>query len=270
MPTLEPILQLQDATVVKGGVRILDQLTLAIGAGEHTAILGPNGAGKTTLINLLTHQDRALAQVGRPPAVRVFGDARWNVFALRSQLGIISHDLQQRFVAGHSAGRIRGDEAVLSGFFATQGYLMHSTVTSDMRDRAAEALAKVGASALADKCLNEMSTGEARRVLIARALVNAPRALVLDEPSAGLDVGARHRFMETIRHLARDETTVILITHHVEEIIPEVGRVVMLQRGRVLADGSKAEILTAARVSELFSDALRVDEVHGYYFVRPA
>jgi iron complex transport system ATP-binding protein len=115
-----------------------------------------------------------------------------------------------------------------------------------------------------------MSTGEVRRVLIARALVNEPRALVLDEPSAGLDVVARHRFMEMVRALAQAGTTVILITHHVEEIIPEVSRVILLRDGRVLREGTKAEMLTPAQLAATFGAPMRIDEEHGYYFARPA
>src|SRR5712672_2163492 len=100
----EPVLELVDASVRKGDALVLNGLTLTIRAGEHTAILGPNGAGKTTLLNLLTHDDYAFADDQRPPSVRVFGRDRWDVFDLRSQLGIISSDLHQRFVAGHSAG----------------------------------------------------------------------------------------------------------------------------------------------------------------------
>jgi iron complex transport system ATP-binding protein len=132
-------LQLTDATVLKDGVRILDGLTRTIREGEHAAILGPNGAGKTTLLNLLTHHDYPLVSAGAPPAVRVFGGTRWNVFELRTQLGIISNDLHQRFVGGHSAGRIRGDDAVASGFFDT-GLLVNRAVTPEMRARAGAAL----------------------------------------------------------------------------------------------------------------------------------
>jgi iron complex transport system ATP-binding protein len=265
---VHPLLELTDATVVKGGVRILDGLTLTIHEGEHTAILGPNGAGKTTLINLLMHQDRAFAHDDAPPAVRAFGHDRWNVFELRTQLGIISNDLHQRFVAGHSAGRIRGLDAVISGFFATQGFLINLDVTEAMRTRAADALAQLDAEALGAKWMDEMSTGEARRVLIARALVSQPRALVLDEPSAGLDLVARHRFMETVRRVAAGGTTIILITHHVEEVIPEIDRVFLLKDGRVLAQGTKQEMLTTARLSELFGDAVAVTESGGYFHAR--
>jgi iron complex transport system ATP-binding protein len=265
---VRPLLELTDATVIKGGVRILDDLTLTIHEGEHTAILGPNGAGKTTLINLLMHQDRAFARDDAPPAVRAFGHDRWNVFELRTQLGIISNDLHQKFVAGHSAGRIRGLDAVVSGFFATQGFLVNLEVTTDVRERAVAALAQLDATALGAKWMDEMSTGEARRVLIARALVSNPRALVLDEPSAGLDLVARHRFMETVRRVATGGTTIVLITHHVEEIIPEIDRVFLLKDGRVLARGTKHAMLTSERLTALFGDAVTVSESGGYFHAR--
>ena len=265
----EPLLELIDATVVKGGVRILDGLTLSIRDGEHTAILGPNGAGKTTLINLLTHNDYAFAYDGeRPPAVRVFGTDRWNVFELRTQFGIISSDLHYRFVSGHSGGAIRGEEAVLSGFFATQGFLVNLTISDEMRARARDALASLGAGHLAGKPMNEMSTGEARRVLIARALVTRPRALILDEPTVGLDVVAQHRFLDMVRGIAGRGTTIVFITHHVEEIIPEVEHVILLQRGRVMDAGSKAAMLTDERLSVLFEAPVHVTENHGYYHLR--
>ena len=259
------MLELTDATVVKGGVRVLDGLTLTIPTGQHTAILGPNGAGKTTLLNLLTHDDRAYADTDRQPTVRVFGRDRWDVFELRSQLGIISSDLHQRFVAGHSAGRIRGEDAVVSGFFATRGFLINWDVTPDMRQRARAALDELEAGHLGGKWMDEMSTGEARRVLIARALVSHPRALILDEPSAGLDVVARLRFLETVRGIARRGTTIVLITHHVEEIIPEINRVIFLKDGRTAGDGPKTAMLTAARLAALFGGPVTVSERDGYF-----
>jgi iron complex transport system ATP-binding protein len=263
----KPLLELIDATVVKGGVRILDGLTLTIRAGEHTAILGPNGAGKTTFLNLLTHDDYAFADDERPPTVRVFGRDRWDVFDLRSQLGIISSDLHQRFVAGHSAGRIRGEDAVVSGFFATRGFLINWSVTPEMRQRAHGALDRLEAAHLAGKWMDEMSTGEARRVLIARALVSEPKALILDEPSAGLDVVARLRFLETVRGIARQGTTIVLITHHVEEIIPEINRVMFLKDGRADGDGPKTMMLTSERLERLFGGPVAVSQHDGYFQV---
>jgi iron complex transport system ATP-binding protein len=265
------LLEVNDATVVKDAVTILDGLTLSIREGEHTAILGPNGAGKTTLLNLLTHDDYPFARPEHcPPAVRVLGRERWNVFDLRCQLGIISPDLHGRFVEGHNAGPIRGEDAVVSGFFATRGFLVNREVTAEMRARARAALEQIDAEHLAAQTMDTMSTGEARRVLIARALVNRPRALVLDEPSVGLDLVAQHRFLEMVRGIANRGTTIILITHHVEEIFPEIARVVLLQRGRVMAAGPTRTMLTADRLSALFDAPVQVTENGGYFHTQLA
>src|SRR4029079_19800734 len=199
----EPLLELCDATVVLGGARVLDRLTLAIGAGEHTAMLGPNGAGKSTFIKLLTLQQYPIPAANGTPPIRVFGRERWNVFELRARLGIVSADLHDRFVQGNSNGTITGVDAVLSGFFASQGVFAHHVVTAVMRRQAGAALDRVGAAHLAAATLDTMSTGEARRVLIARALVHQPAVLVLDEPTRGLDLVARHEFLDRVRHIAQ-------------------------------------------------------------------
>jgi iron complex transport system ATP-binding protein len=264
---LHPVLELTDASVIKADRRVLDRLNLTISEGEHTAIVGPNGAGKSVLVRLLTHEDRAVAPADGSSPVRVFGDDNWNVFELRSQLGIVSADMHQRFVSGNSEGRIRGEAAVVSGFLASDGILRYGTVTDDMRRRAAEALERMGAAHLAKRWLDELSSGEARRVLLARALVTAPRALVLDEPTTGLDLAARHDFMERVRQIARDGTTLILITHHIDEIVPEIERVVLLRDGRIAASGPKGEMLTAERLTDLFAAPVAIEEDGGYLYV---
>jgi len=265
----DPVLELTNASVVKNDRRILDGLTLTIALGEHTAIVGPNGAGKSFLLRLLTHEDRAVLPANGDPPVRVFGDDNWDVFELRSQLGIVSADLHQRLVVGNSEGRVMGEAAVLSAFLASDGILRYGVITDEMRRRAADALARMGVPHLARRWLDEMSSGEARRVLLARALVTSPRALVLDEPTTGLDLVARHDFMERIRQIAREGTTVILITHHIDEIIPEIERVVLLQAGRIAAAGSKKSVLTAERLSGVFEAPIRLEESNGYFYARP-
>ena len=264
-----PILELTDATVVKDDRTVLDGLTLTIRDGEHTAILGPNGAGKSLLVSLLTHYERPLARIEGIPPVRVFGEDDWNVFELRRQLGIISSDLHLHFVAGNSEGRIRGEAAVLSGFLASHGVLRYGAITDDMRKRAADALAMVGASHLASRWLDQMSSGEARRVMLARVLATNPRALILDEPTTGLDLGARHAFMEQVRAVARAGTTIILVTHHLEEIIPEIARVVLLRAGRIVDDGPKSEMLTAEQLSRVFDVRVAIEQSGGYHYARP-
>jgi iron complex transport system ATP-binding protein len=281
------LLELNDASVVLGGTRVLDRLTLSIRVGEHTAILGPNGAGKSTFIRLLTLQQYpaveeregfSRADPSAPTAeregfsgaasIRVFGQDRWDVFELRSKLGIVSADLHDRFVHGNSNGVLTGLDAVVSGFFATHGLFRHQRVTEAMRRQAMEALERVDAARLAHATLDTMSTGEARRVLIARALVHQPAALVLDEPTRGLDVVSRHHFMERVRAVARQGTTILLVTHHIDEIIPEIDRIVLLRRGRINRDGAKSEVLTAEALSHAFDAPLSVEEAGGYFHVR--
>jgi iron complex transport system ATP-binding protein len=260
-----PVLELTDATVVLGEVRVLDGLTLTIRGGEHTAIAGPNGAGKSTLMKLLTLQLYPLASASGTPPIRVFGEDRWDVFDLRSRLGIVSADLHDSFVRGNLSGPISGRDAVLSGFFASQGVFGHQRATDTMRRQADKALESMDVAHLASKVMGEMSTGEARRVLIARALVRKPQALVLDEPTRGLDLVARHRFMERVRAIARQGTTIVLVTHHIDEIIPEIGRVILLRGGRVACDGPKSRVLTAKHLSKTFGAPLKVEKTNGYY-----
>jgi iron complex transport system ATP-binding protein len=266
---VQPILELNDATVVKDDRRVLDSLTLTIREREHTAILGPNGAGKSVLVSLLTQSERPLARLNGTPPVRVFGQDNWNIFDLRSQLGIVSAALHQHFVSGNSEGRITGERAVLSTFLSSYGILRYGAVTDEMRQRTAQALQTVGAAHLAKRTLDQMSSGEARRVMLARVLAGAPRALVLDEPTTGLDLVARHSFMERVRQVARAGTTLILITHHIEEIVPEIERVILLRQGRIVADGPTARILTAARLSDLFELPIRVEQTSGYHYAHP-
>jgi iron complex transport system ATP-binding protein len=274
---LPPLLELNSASVVLGETRVLDRLTLSIAVGEHAAILGANGAGKSTFIKLLTLQlypaveDQGVPEregVSRASPIRVFGEDRWDVFELRSKLGIVSADLHDRFVHGNSSGVLTGLDAVVSGFFATHGLFAHQHVTEAMRRQGMAALERVDAARLARATLDTMSTGEARRVLIARALVHEPAALMLDEPTRGLDVVSRHHFMERVREVARQGTTILLVTHHIDEIIPEIGRVVLLRRGRIDRDGGKTDVLTAEALSHAFDAALSVEEAGGYFHVR--
>ncbi len=255
IPDATPLLDIDEASVRRDGKMILDSLRLRVMPGQHTAIVGPNGAGKSTLVKLVARRIYPLARPdGRVP-VSVFGRARWNVAELRSLLGIVSPALQREYT---SELRLGVFEAVVSVFFAAHGYGLDDVITDAMRERARAALAQVGAGHLAGRAMTSLSTGEARRVLIARALVNKPRALLLDEPCAGLDMASRRRFLEHLRELARGGTTLLLVTHHIEEILPEVSQVLLLRHGRTFAQGTKDAVLTDSALSGAYGMPIRV------------
>ncbi|MGO8670492.1 MAG: ABC transporter ATP-binding protein [Capsulimonadaceae bacterium] len=261
------LLRIDEATVRRGDRRILDNISMEIPEGCHTAVVGANGSGKTTLIRLITRQHYPLARPDDRPVVTIFGKDRWNVFDLRAMMGIVSSDLDHDFVA--DAG-ILGLDAVLSGFFASKGLARNHRITADMRNRARQALADAEAENLAAKPMEEMSTGEARRVLIARALVASPRALLLDEPTTGLDMVARSRFLATLRRLAVSGRTILLVTHHIEEILPEIDHVILLKHGKVHAAGTKESTLTSESLSSAFAASVEVRRSGDWYSAEAA
>jgi iron complex transport system ATP-binding protein len=256
------LLEIDRASVMQGERLVLDRLSLRIDAGQHTAILGPNGSGKSTLVKLIARQLYPLARGDGSASVRIFGRDRWSVSDLRSLLGIVSPSVQHDYTSDTPVEVV---DAVLSGFFAARGVARHHRVTEPMRERAREVLEQVGAAQLACRSMASLSTGEARRVLIARALVHHPRALLLDEPCAGLDMASRRHFMESLRALARGGITLVLVTHHVEEIVPEIDHVVLLRDGRVLQQGRKATTLTDAALSSAFGVPIEVTQHAAYY-----
>jgi iron complex transport system ATP-binding protein len=241
---------------MRGDRLVLRDFNLEIGVGEHVAILGPNGCGKSTLIRTLTRDFYPLARPGT--VVRIFGQERWNVFELRSLLGIVPSSLP------HLSKIVTGREMVLSGFFSSVGIWPNHEVTPVMVRKADEVLEHLDAAHLAERDFEELSSGEARRLLIARALVHSPKALLLDEPSTSLDLFAQHELRETMRKLAQAGIGILLVTHHLSDIIPEIARVVMLKDGQVLADGPRASMLTRERIEGLFGVPVELSEREGY------
>ncbi|MEZ5285045.1 MAG: ATP-binding cassette domain-containing protein [Vicinamibacterales bacterium] len=264
-----PILELHHASVVRAHRRVLDDLSLTIHRGEHVAVVGPNGAGKSSLIRLLTLEDYPMATASPDPPMRLFGQVRWDAVELRARMGVVSADVHHRFTGGPWVSQVPAVDAVLSGFFASRGVFEHHQITEEMRRLAHAALERMGAGHLATARLDRLSTGEARRILIARALVRAPEVLVLDEPTTGLDIVARHAFMEQVRGVAGEGTTIILVTQHIDEIIPEIGRVVLLSHGRVVEDGPTGTVLPGPALSGVFGGPVRITSEDGYYYARP-
>jgi iron complex transport system ATP-binding protein len=256
-----PLLDLKNVTMLRGGRPVLDSLSFRIGVGENVAILGPNGSGKSSLLKLLT---RELYPVSRDRTfrMRILGRDRWELFDLRRHLGIVSMDLQADF-----ARECSGWEAVVSGFFSSVGLWNHK-VTRGMERKAWRVLERLEVGHLANRLMTEMSSGEARRILLGRALIHDPDALVLDEPTSSLDLRLVRELRDTMRSLARGGTALILVTHAVEEVIPEIHRVILLREGRVFRDGPKNRVLTADNLSELYRMKIRLEEEDGIYHVR--
>ena len=257
------ILEIENATVYRGATKVFDGLSLEIAAATHTAILGPNGSGKTTLLRLIT---RDLYPVFRPGSwVRVLGRERWNVSELRTQLGVVSPELQTSYQR-----RVLGVDVVLSGFFSSVGLHPHFRVTGAQREKAAALMEALQVSSLGGRFFVDLSEGEQRRFLLARALVSDPDVLVLDEPTSGLDLRGSFELLAHLRQLAREGTTLVLVTHRVSEIPPEIEAAVLLKNGSVWAQGSKREVLTSANLSGLFDVPVNLVEKNGYYQAMPA
>ena len=249
-------LELRNVNVARGDRVVLHEVNLSIRTGEHVAILGPNGCGKSTLILTMTCQIYPMPLPGMQ--VRIFGRERWDLTQLRRHFGVVAAGLTGQELPGERTAVTTGRDAVTAGFFSASTLWPNLHVTDEMRERAMEALARMEATHLADQLVGEMSAGEKRRILIARALVHRPSQLLLDEPSNALDLAAQRDLRETLRRLVAEETGLILVTHHLADILPEIERVILMRGGRIVADGPRAELLTEPRLSERFNAPVRI------------
>jgi iron complex transport system ATP-binding protein len=250
-------LSMASVDIARGDKVVLHDVNLRIASGEHIAILGPNGCGKSTLIKAITCECYPIVRPGME--LKVFGRDRWDVQQLRKHLGVVATDLP-----GERTAVTRGLDAAVSGFFSSSTIWPNLEVTESMRATALDMLGLMGADHLRDRLVGEMSAGEKRRVMIARSLVHRPEMLLLDEPSNALDLAAQHELREILRRVAAT-TGLIMVTHHLADILPEIDRVVMMRAGRIVADGPKRELLTASRLRDLFGVELELTERNGYW-----
>jgi iron complex transport system ATP-binding protein len=248
-------LELRRVNVARGDRVVLHDVNLTIRAGEHVAILGPNGCGKSTLILAMSCQLYPIVQPGMH--LRIFGRERWDLTELRQHFGVVAAGLMGE-LPGERTAVTTALDAVIAGFFSASTLWPNLIVTAEMRERAREALERMEAWHLAGQRVGEMSAGEKRRILIARALVHRPRQLLLDEPSNALDLAAQRELRETLRRLAREGTGLVLVTHHLGDILPEIERVILMRSGRIVGDGTRQELLTETRLSELFHAPVRI------------
>jgi iron complex transport system ATP-binding protein len=227
------------------------------------AILGPNGCGKSTLLKTMTCE---LYPIVKPETrVRLLGRERWDLTELKRRMGVVSPELP-----GKPTLQATGLDAVITGFFSSSTLWPNLHVTDAMRERAEEILVLVGAVNLREKPVGQMSAGQQRRVMIGRALAGASvdgevQMLLLDEPSNALDLAAQHDLREMLRGLAQRGVTIVMITHHISDILPEMRRVVMMRDGRIVAEGEKRELLTAPRLTELFGREITLTERDGFW-----
>ncbi len=263
---MEPIVDLQHVHVARGSRVVLHDVSLRIEAGEHVAILGPNGCGKSTLLKTMTCE---LYPLVRPETrVRIMGRDRWDLTQLKRRMGVVQAELP-----GRQTLTTTGFDAILTGFFSSSTLWPNLTVMPMMRERAEEILVLVSAEELREKLVGEMSAGQQRRVMIGRAIAGTSlhsdrgevQMLLLDEPSNALDLGAQHDLREMLRGLARKGTAIVLITHHIADILPEMERIVMMREGRIVGDGAKSQLLTEARLRELFGREIVLTERGGYW-----
>ena len=262
---MPPFLHLAHVNVARGDNVVLHDINLTVNTGEHIAILGPNGCGKSTLIKTITCECYPIV---RPETkVSIFGRERWDLTELKKRLGVVSPELPGRPTL-HTTGR----DAILTGFFSSSTLWPNLTVTETMQARADEVLAQVDAIDLANKPVGEMSAGQQRRIMIGRALVGSSSAadgatqmLLLDEPSNALDMAAHTDLRNLLRKLAQQGTGILLITHHIADILPEIDRILMMKDGRIVADGPKADLLTAPRLRDLFKTDVQISERDGFF-----
>jgi iron complex transport system ATP-binding protein len=253
-----PLIEFRNLTVYRDERLVLDRFSLAIPHGQNVAILGPNGSGKSTLLKLVTREVFPVVEPGS--SLRVLGRDRWLLFELREHLGIVTNDLMAACTR-----EMTGRELVLSAFFGSVGLWPHHAVTAMMEEKADAALMSMEVAHLASRDVRQLSSGEARRLLVARALAHGPRALVLDEPTNSLDLRACHDLTSGIRKLAQRGTSIILVTHHLPDIVPEIDRVVALKDGQVFRDGPTAEVLTPAVLRDVFGVDVEVHR-HGHTY----
>jgi iron complex transport system ATP-binding protein len=261
---MPPLVEIDDVVVERNRVRILDLHNLTIAHNENVVIFGPNGSGKSTLLKLLMKFFYPSALEDRVGTIRIFGQENWNVWELRRHLGFVSSEIDHHFTVGRS-GRLTPLEAVLTGYESSELELDPAQVDDTMRASATQWLEFFDISPRSKKHVAWLSTGERRRVMLARSMVRGATSLLLDEPTAGLDLLARERLLRKLEEMIARNIQIVLVTHHLEEVLPQMNRVIMLQSGRIMADGLARDLLCSNQLSALFGCQVEVVHSRGRY-----
>ena len=241
---------------------VLKDITLKIKEKEHWAILGANGSGKSTLMKLI--QSEIHPRKTNEYKKEILGKSTYSIFELKKDLGIITNDLHNYF-ATHG-NFLTGYITVLSGHYSSIGVFKHQDFTSEQHEKANETMKFLEIEHLKDKYVQEMSTGELRKCIVARALIHDPKAFILDEPTVGLDIKAQINFIKMIQKLSKN-CSIILVTHHLEEIFEEIKNVALIYDNTIYKSGKKEDILTNENLSEIFDTNVHINVKNNRYFV---
>lgn len=256
------IVNFKNVNVAYEGENVLHNINLSIEQGEHTAIIGANGSGKSTLIKLFSND--LYPRFSQEMVKEVFEKRVWDIWELKRHLGIITNDLHYAFT--ERAPFLNGFEVTLSGFYSSFHIYEHQEFSPLHVNKVNEVLSFLEIEHLRHKRICEMSTGEIRKCIIARALVHDPKAMILDEPTVGLDIKAQINFVSMMQKLST-QTTIILITHHLEEVFEEIQTVVMIKNGEIYQQGKKEVLLNDTHLSYLFDTPLHVSCDKGCYSI---
>ena len=239
-----------------------NNLTLKFRLGESTALLGPNGAGKSSITKLI---NRELYPIVKPNShLKLFGNAHVNIWQLRKRIGILNTELEARFLPTTTS-----QEIVLSAFFGAMRLGRDQRPTDQQQKTVEKLLNSLHLETIKEKSFGELSDGERRRLMLARAIVHQPEVLILDEPTRALDLKACHQLLSHLRALCQKGTTLLLITHRIETILPEINRILFLKKGKIVGDGQADTMLSDQPLSDLFETPLSVVHQQGFHQVLP-
>lgn len=256
--SVAPLVELHDARVRRAGREILRVEDFTLAEGESVALLGPNGSGKSTFIQLITREVHPLYR-DRPP-VLFRGNSRATLAEIKLAMGVVSAAMQDQIRV-----HVAAEDIVAGGLFGSLGVPQRCSVTDEQRTKACKVMDSLGIADLSGRDILTLSTGQARRVLIARALVHNPEVLIFDEPCTGLDPAGMYYVRRTMADLVSEGRSVLLVTHYPEDIPAGIDRLVLMKEGRLVADGAKEDLLTDATMSQLFHVPLEVTRVHDRY-----
>lgn len=257
-----PWLELKNIEVWINNKNVLSKLTLNLNYGDNIVILGPNGAGKTSLIKLIERSVYPI--VSKDSKIRYFGEKNISLWDIRSKIGFVTLNIQNRICS-----TTKSADAICSGFFGTNKLLKYQSLTQSQKTRFRRLLEYLSIESIASNNFGNLSEGEKRTVLIARALINQPEIIILDEPTCNLDFKSKHKILEVLDKLSKDEITLVQVTHNLDSISKQTNRVIFLKNGIVKEDSTPSKCLTSSKLSDLFDTPLTIINSNSYWQALP-